>query len=357
MNERKRGRIVRTDRMPICTIIPPHTLENIAANASGPSADAARKTLFDSARLHGNRQVFSLIMNLNPSPGGRNRMTYDAMSYTRLPGLLKIKEGEPPTGPADVDTAHALAGEVYDFFRRVFDRDSLDGRGMPITSTANYGDHFCNGYWNGRQMVYGRGDGRLFGSFACSRSVSGHEFTHGLIQSTANLNYEGESGALNEHVADVFGAVIEQFAGAVPVNQADWVIGRGLFLPSVKGDGVRNLLRPGTAYDDPILGHDPQPDRMSRYVRTNQDNGGVHVNSGIPNRAFALAAIAMGGNSWDRAAPIWFRALTRYLVNTSGFVDLANGTIRSAQDLFGPQCPEADALRMAWDAVEIRPTI
>ena len=138
----------------------------------------------------------------------------------------------------------------------------------------------------------------------------GHELTHAVTEHTAGLVYEGQSGALNESVSDVFAACLKQRLLGQDAVAGDWLIGAGLFLPGVQGRALRDMAHPGTAYDDPVLGKDPQPGHMDDYVDTTDDHGGVHLNSGIPNRAFQLAATAIGGSSAEGAGRIWYAALT-----------------------------------------------
>jgi Zn-dependent metalloprotease len=337
-------------------ILPPHTLESIAENATDDAKrKAAVETLAVTANLSGQREAFAMMGGFEMMAGGRNRTTYDALAYTRLPGIAKRKEEDGPCGYPAADEAHDGAAAVYELFSRVFERDSLDGKGQRLVSTVNYGRNYSNAFWNGRQLVYGEGDGELFGRFTASMAVLGHEFAHGVVQQTCNLKYQGQSGALNESFADVFGVLVEHYAQKVVATEDRkiWVIGRGLLMPGVNGSGIRNMLFPGTAYDDATLGKDPQPEDMSKYIQTTQDNGGVHLNSSIPNRAFALAASAIGGYAWEKVGKIWYRCLTRYLIPDSGFSDCANGTVLAARELFGVNSPEEQAVEGAWDAVKI----
>src|SRR5260221_6079606 len=155
-------------------------------------------------------------------------------------------------------------------------------------------------------MVYGDGDGDLFELFTKPIDVTGHELTHGVTQYSANLNYQDQSGALNESFSDVFGSLVKQQALNQTTEQADWLIGQGIFTSKVHGVALRSMKAPGTAYEDPVLGKDPQPADMHSFVKTVDDNGGVHLNSGIPNKAFYLAATAIGGYAWDVAGEIWY---------------------------------------------------
>jgi hypothetical protein len=205
-------------------------------------------------------------------------------------------------------------------------------------------------------MVFGDGDGEIFGDFTASLDVIGHELTHGVTEHTANLAYSGESGALNESVSDVFGVLVAQFSRGEDAASADWLVGQELLLPGVKGTALRSMLRPGTAYDDPRLGKDPQPDSMDGYVQTTSDNGGVHINSGIPNRAFAEAAVAVGGKAWLTVGPVWYDVLTGSDIRPAcDFATFAALTIDGAVARYGRGHPVTDAIAHAWSLVGVVP--
>ena len=205
-------------------------------------------------------------------------------------------------------------------------------------------------------MVFGDGDGEVFQGFTNSLSVIGHELAHGLTERTARLRYEGQSGALNEHVSDVFGALVEQYAMGQDAEAATWLIGEGVFTPAVEGRALRSLLEPGTAYDDDVLGRDPQPAHFRDYIDTAEDNGGVHLNSGIPNRAFALAARELGGFAWEHVGRIWYDTLTSgRLRPDDGFLVFAAETLRAAEQRFGVGSREARAVESGWREVGIEP--
>ena len=212
---------------------------------------------------------------------------------------------------------------------------------------------YDNAFWNGQQMVYGDGDGRFFGRFTKCLDVVAHELTHGVTASTAKLEYQGEPGALNESFSDVFGSLVKQRKLGQAANQADWLIGAGLFTPNVKGHAIRSMKAPGTAYDDPVIGKDPQPADMSGF----DPNGDVHTNSSIPNHAFYLAAVRIGGNAWEKPGAIWYRTLTQRLQRTSTFQDAADLTVNVAGELFGSGGVEQQAVQQAWQDVGINPTL
>jgi Zn-dependent metalloprotease len=204
-------------------------------------------------------------------------------------------------------------------------------------------------------MVFGDGDGEIFTRFTISVDVIGHELTHGVTGSECNLAYHGQSGALNESISDVFGSLVKQKLRKQTADKADWLIGQGLFTAHVKGKALRSMKEPGTAYDDPRLGKDPQPGHMRDYVHTYEDDGGVHINSGIPNRAFYLAAAQIGGYAWEAAGAIWYETICDPTLRpNASFRTFASRTISHAATLFGANSPEQKAVRDAWVEVGIK---
>lgn len=263
-------------------------------------------------------------------------------------------EGQPSVTDVAVNEAYDGLGETYSLFWSAFERDSIDGDGLPLDASVHFGEKYDNAFWDGQRMVFGDGDGQVFNRFTVSLSVIGHELTHGVTQFTANLVYRGQSGALNESVSDVFGSLVEQKAKGQSTAEASWLIGEGLFTNEVEGNALRSMKAPGTAYNDDVLGKDPQPASMADYVETADDNGGVHLNSGIPNRAFFLVADALGGNAWDAPGRIWYETLTGDDLSASvDFVGFAEATSNTALRLFGDGSPEHEAVISAWDSVGV----
>jgi len=339
-----------------CCVIPPHILRSIAENGDAEQRDRAHATLEQSAQFRGERALIGEMASLLALPAGEKRRTvYDAKSATHLPGKLVRGEGSAASGDVAVDEAYDGAGKTYDFYRSVYGRSSVDGRGMRLDSTVHYSSHFDNAQWNGRQMVYGDGDGRLFQRFTKCLDIIGHELTHGVTQFTASLFYGGESGALNEHFSDVFGILVKQHALKQSAQKSDWLIGAGIFTNKVHGAAVRSMKAPGTAYDDPVVGKDPQPSHMRGYSKMRSDNGGVHVNSGIPNHAFYLAATMIGGNAWETAGRIWYVTLTTKLHTRATFRECAAATLSAATELFGRASAPHDAVAKAWKEVGVEP--
>ena len=279
-------------------------------------------------------------------------MVNTANNGTDLPGELVRSAGDPASGDPAVDEAYAGVEGTLALFKEVYDRSSYDGQGAQVVTTVHYDQDYDNAFWDGQQLVFGDGDGTVFERFTIAADVLGHELTHAVTQHTADLTYQGQSGALNESVSDVFGSRLKQRLAGETVDEADWLIGEGIFKPGIQGTALRSMKDPGTAYDDPKLGKDPQVSSMDDYVETTDDNGGVHTNSGIPNKAFYLAASALGGNSWEGAGAIWYAALTSGLDPDTDFAGFAAATVAAAKDV----SPEAEAaVTKAWTSVGVTP--
>lgn len=304
-----------------------------------------------SSAMQNRRQALQMPRHALPSEQ-KNRFVYDAKNKTDLPGTLVRKEGDPPLGDPEVNEAYDGAGWTYDLYKNVYKRNSIDDKGMQLDSTVHYGKKYDNAFWDGNQMVYGDGDGMIFNRFTKAIDVVGHELTHGVTQYTAKLEYHDQPGALNEHISDVFGSIVKQYSLNQPVKDADWLIGQGLFTSKVHGQALRSMKAPGTAYDDPVIGKDPQPANMNDYVDTSDDNGGVHINSGIPNKAFYLVATSIGGFAWEKAGKIWYGVLTR-LDKDADFQEMADRLFEVAGDLYGGGSQEQESVRKGWDGVGI----
>ena len=264
------------------------------------------------------------------------------------------REDDQPVADTAVNQAYDGLGATFNFYWEAYRRRSIDGRGLALDATVHYGQGYDNAFWNGQRMVFGDGDGEVFTDFTGNLTVIAHELTHGVTENSAGLDYSGQSGALNESVSDVFGALTEQWSRNQTADQASWLIGEGLFTAKVHGVALRSMKAPGTAYDDPALGTDPQPATMAGYVHTGEDNGGVHINSGIPNHAFYLAAAAIGGYAWQRAGLVWYKTLTGgSLESSSDFAAFARATIATASTEFGADAAETAAVASAWRQVGV----
>jgi Zn-dependent metalloprotease len=338
-----------------CTIVPPHILERVAAHSTDPELRAlARRSLIVDTAQRTQRRITLAAPVRAEAAAGPHRTIKDAKHQEEVAGQTVRAEGDTPTGDVMADQNYDWLGATHAFYAQVYGRDSIDGAGLPMVSTVHYGRDYDNAFWNGEQMVYGDGDGTLFTAFTGPLDVTGHELTHGVTQYSAALEYYGQPGALNESVSDVFGSLIKQHHLGEAAEEADWLIGQGLLAPGVHGAALRSMKDPGTAYDDPQLGKDPQPGHMDGFVRTYRDNGGVHINSGIPNRAFYLAATGIGGNAWETAGRIWYDTLTGgSLAATADFAAFAAATVASATRLYGGSGTEAGSVRAAWAGVGV----
>jgi Zn-dependent metalloprotease len=341
-------------RHSILCILPPHVLKEIAANGTEEQKQVAVDTINATTQLRAERlkmteyrSVFAATM-IKAVTGGKERIIYDAKTGSSLPGTMVRKEGDPPVSDVAVNEAYDGSGATYDLYKDIYGRNSIDNNGLRLDSTVHYQKNYDNAFWNGSQMVYGDGDGELFNRFTIAIDVMGHELTHGVTQYEASLNYSQQPGALNESMSDVFGSLVKQYHLKQTADQADWLIGQGLLTSNVNGVALRSMKAPGTAYDDPVLGKDPQPAHMKDYVNTISDNGGVHINSGIPNHAFYLIATAIGGNAWEKAGQIWYVALRDKLKATSNFQDCANLTYQTAGELYGAASAEQQAVKQGW---------
>ena len=337
-------------------IVPPHVLKALLESEDPKIRDAGRRSLVGSTRMRERRALLGL-MPLGAPAGELRRTIYDARKGTNLPGTFVRGEGDARSRDGAVNEAYDGLGDTYAFYKEVLGRNSIDDRGLRLDASVHYGVDFDNAYWDGRQMVFGDGDGRIFVRFTTALEVIGHELTHGVTQHTSNFEYHLQPGALNESMSDVFGSLVKQYALKQTAAQADWLIGKGILAPGVRGVALRSMKDPGTAYDDPKLGgKDPQPGHMDRYVDLPDDEdddwGGVHINSGIPNRAFYLAATKLGGKAWEKAGPIWYKSLQRLWAKAQ-FADCARMTVQVAGELYGTNSAEANAVHAAWSEVGV----
>jgi len=343
-------------------IVPPYLLARIAAAPEETwraAAQAARVTLLVRPDHHRAppaarrmRRVTAPVASARvPAP---RREVADAQHREVLPGVIVRREDDPPTGDPAVADAFDGLGATSTFFREAFGRSGIDAEGGALRATVHYGRAYDNAFWNGERMVFGDGDGEVFRGFTGSLTVIAHELAHGVTEDEGGLRYSGQSGALNESLSDVFGVLAEQHARGQTTEQATWLVGAEIFTDQVQGRALRSLAHPGTAYDDDVLGRDPQPAHMRDYVVTPDDNGGVHINSGIPNKAFHLAATALAGYAWERAGRIWYDTLvSRVLPDTCDFPTFARATTATAAAVYGSPSNELDAVRSAWTGVGV----
>ncbi len=356
------------ERCSIYCIVPPVVFERIARNGTEEQREWALETVSRDHSLRAARIQNAVLRAGGPirsdalatiEPGQPKRTIYDAKNQEQVTGEVVRAEGGPDTDDQAADEAYEGFGATYQLWFEKYSRDSIDDAGLPLDGVVHYGDRYDNAFWDGQRMVFGDGDGDLFNQFTIAIDIIGHELAHGVIETTANLNYWQQPGALNESCADVFGSLVKQFKAGQTAEDADWLIGVGLFTDKVKSGSegpaaLRSMASPGSGYDDPLLGKDPQPGHLDQYVQTTQDNGGVHINSGIPNKAFHSVAMTLGGHAWERAGGIWYSALRDSQVRpTARFQTFARATARAAVRIYGGGSEEANAVEEGWKGVGI----
>jgi Zn-dependent metalloprotease len=350
-------------RHSIFCILPPHILRNIARNGTEGERRAALDTLAADSTFRTLRAIRQAAPVATASPATvslsavagtgqakqRQRTIFDCHNGQRLPGDPARTEGAPTTADSAVDEAYDGLGATYDFYWETLRRNSIDDQGMPLNGHVHFGNRYNNAFWDGQRMVFGDGDGVLFNRFTIAIDVMGHELTHGVTEKEAQLIYQDQSGALNESVSDVYGSLVKQYhKDKQAAEDADWLIGEGIWADTDRGKALRSMKEPGTAFEG-----DPQPGHMNDYVNTIDDNGGVHINSGIPNRAFYLAATRIGGYAGEKAGPIWYAALRDpRLKPDASFVQFARLTVINAEILF-PGGDEKQIIQDAWSEVGV----
>lgn len=343
--------------------VPPGILEHIAQSelADDEIRESARATLRSDAKIREQRaalvgpaathephdpEAVALVLK---------RAIYDGMNRPSLPGKLARPEGAARTRDRQVNNVYDGVGITVEFFSTVFGRNAVTGNGgTPIVTVHHNPDPtpgYNNAFWNGVQFAFGDGDGIIFDYFTDSLDVVAHELSHAITQFTAGINFDKQSGGLNESISDVFAALVEQWHFKQIAADADWLTGQNLFPIAVKGAALRNIANPGTAFNDPILGRDRQIAHFSQY----NDSQDVHITSGIPNRAFYLTAIAFGGQAWNQAGKIWYATLTDPRVKRPDgeitFKQWADVTVDQANRLFGVSA--SIIVRNAWVSVGV----
>jgi len=292
------------------------------------------------------RPMFNATKSVMPNNPVGGIQTLD-LNYTwgSNTSYINIQSTDANTWTPTATSAHYNAGKAFDYYTAIHNRNSIDGNGGTIISFINVanpndGTPMDNAFWNGQAMYYGNGN-TAFKPLAGGLDVGGHEMTHGVVQSTANLTYQGESGAINESMADIFGCMIDS---------TNWTIGEKIVLLSAYPSGaLRSLSDPhngGTGLGSPGW----QPRILSEIYTGTADNGGVHINSGITSYAFYLLSQATKRTSAEK---IFYRALTTYLTRSSQFIDLRLSCIAAADDIFGKNSNESIQTGNAFTTVQI----
>jgi Zn-dependent metalloprotease len=349
---------------PINCIIPPYMLNKLMESGNKKIADLAVNSNFRSFRFHNDRSFFqkssfrekTILGVILPATGeiAMQMTVYDCKQKTDFSGAVELWDSKTNQKVTSQAAKNVIKGgkASWDFYSQLFGRNSIDNNGMAINQYVHYDKGMDNAFWDGRRMVYGDGDGEIFASFTSDIDITGHELTHGVIENEANLDYENQSGSLNESFSDIFGIMIKQRYNNQDVKKSNWLIGEKVVIGAKYS--IRSMKAPGTAYiNHPELGTDPQPATMDDYVNlpntSSGDWGGVHINSGIPNFAFYIAAFNMGGYAWEKAGRIWYSVLTdNSLAQNAKFADVKNLTIVHAERIFGINSPEVNAVKQGW---------
>lgn len=276
-------------------------------------------------------QSGELFFKYNNVFDARNRRIYTANNGTSLPGTLIITEGGSSSDQVAMTTYNHF-GTTWDYFWNTFSRDSYNDNGATVTATVHYDVNYVNAYWNGSQFVFGDGDGSQSGPLGMGLDVVAHEYTHAVTQYTADLVYSNQPGALNESLSDVFAAM---------VDRNDWWIGEDVWTPSTPNDALRYM-------DDPTLGN--QPAHMDDYQNVPYDNGGVHINSGIPNKACYNIATDIGRAKTEQ---IYYYALANLMTSNDDFSMARSHLVEAATQLYGAGSAEVAAVEAGFDAVGI----
>lgn len=332
-----------------CMFVPPYVLETLAKAGVENAKLTLQQTKMSLAKRSSKVIPIQVVEGIAP-PGQGTRKMYDCGHKWEQRINLVRGEGGPTSVDEAVNKAYDFSGKVRDYLDKALNRNSIDNAGMDIIINVHFGLGYDNAFWDGDDVTLGDGDGVVFVNFAKSIDVVAHELAHGVTQYTANFDYYSQSGALHEHFSDVFGSVVKQFAYGQTAQNADWLIGNEIMGPELYGEALRSMKAPGTAYDNQLIGKDQQPDCMKDYYTSPYDNQGVHINCGIPNKAFYLVAMEIGT---DKAGLIWYHALQR-LWSSAVFNDAVQIIVDSARILMKDgQVPinSAQIIRAAFKAV------
>ncbi|MGU7369554.1 M4 family metallopeptidase [Bacillus cereus] len=309
--------------------MPQYLLEKLAKEGSKEAAETLAKTasIKEKKKIKTTNEV-SVSNRTEKKP---NRFIYDCKNRWDLGNNIVRQEGQPPIQDEDVNIAYDNCGHTLEYFKKVLNRNSIDDQGMDIHCFVNYGEDYENALWNedSEIIIFGDGDGSEFVGFARSIDVVAHEAAHAITHYVNQLDYEFQAGALNEHFSDVIGCAVQQHIKGQSAETADWLVGNEIVGPAFRGKALRSMKEPGTAFEGDI-----QPSHMNHYVDwpIEQDNGGVHINSGIPNKAFFLVALEIGT---DSAAFLWYTAWKdqSFMKPKAEFRDAFESILNSAQVL------------------------
>src|SRR5947208_3843253 len=275
----------------VCFYVPQHMLENIAKSRAleGRDVSEIRQSILTSVALRQNRRQSAEASSIPTVPGPRGptfrqtkeggasavagvampgsgthaRLIYDDQNQWNFDVVDVRNEGDPAIPQQNADLAYDALGATLEFYRDLLGRNSIDNLGLNLDANVNFGVNYDNAFWDGTRMVFGNGENVIFQDFTNDVDVPGHELTHGVTQYTAGLQYTDQPGALNEATSDIFGACIDARVNHQDAGSFNWLIGEGIMAPQLYGEALRSMAYPGTAYDNSVMGRDPQPATMA----------------------------------------------------------------------------------------------
>jgi Zn-dependent metalloprotease len=341
----------------ICNIISNDLLlEIIKQETDENRREKLLHTIISSTRLRSQREIRGSLVSAFPVGGtGKQRSIFDA-DHTESESSSRLVRQEKDTQPSRDNVVNEVfdsLGSTYDLYSNEYKRKSIDDNDMPLNAYIHWGQDFNNAFWDGRSMKFGDGDQQLFKSFTSAIDITGHELTHGVTQYEADLDYfvdaTHQPGALNESISDCFGSMVKQYALKQTADTADWFIGQGIFVKDSKW-ALRSMKDPGTASP-----YDKQPAHMKDFkpLPISIDGGGNHRFSGIPNRAFCLAATKIGGEVWKKIGLIWYKTLSSGLPKDCNFETFAKHTLQVAGLLYKENSDEQKTVRESWVEVGV----
>jgi len=323
-------------------MIPNFIFENIIKNDSS-NKKTYIKNILEGETHRKDREVFKVLrkkglVNTISATHIQHLFNYDnqqSWDYRKDKLIEEFKEdhmNEPKKYPNH--TLSKYADGIYDILHDHYHRESYDNNNGIVTLYHNFGRDYNNAFFSGSELVFGEGDGVYFKTFILP-DIIGHEYAHWFQAYETDFIYFDQAGALNEHISDVFGMTFDQIYKNQNVETSKWLIGEGIWTDRVNGIALRSMKNPGTAYNDPIVGSDPQPGHMDNYVVTTDDDNGVHINSGILNKAFYLANIAKGGKIHENGiGQVWYNTILKQngLASNTNFQTFAQATVNNAND-------------------------
>jgi Zn-dependent metalloprotease len=341
-----------------CNIIPTRLLKKLMEQGEEKELKGHLfNSIRHSERFRARRDILGSLPALFPTGGsGKQRYVFDAHNDTDISkSTLLRKEGDSEDDNQVAKEVYDGLGYTYDFYYNNYGRKSIDNKDMPLNGYIHWDINLDNAFWDGMEMCFGDGDKVNLKGFTSVVDIIGHELTHGVTQYEAALEYfcdeQHQPGALNESISDCFGSMVKQYVLQQTADKADWLIGQGIFVKDPNW-AIRSMKQPGSANP-----HDDQPSNMDGYNPLpndeDDDEGGVHLFSGIPNNAFYRAAVEIGGNVWEKTGLVWYKTLSSGLPTDCSFEIFASHTIQVAGNLFGQESKEQNAIRKAWEAVKV----